>query len=527
MLLIHLASLVALSASPAAPGSSYIWRGYGGNPYHDAISTVPSANMGRILWQASLDDMRSYYDGALYIHYASACVTGDNTVVHSFRFTTRVNGSPDYDNWRVIGHEGATGRQLWTMNTDFSAAVVYPTDWTSVYPLSLFGDHSVAAAGAEGTVLVRENADVAQSPVSRIAFYSKYADYSPNSPALKSIKICTPFTSDANGNLWFGYLVGSPLPGQLGLLGTGGVVRISTSGEAVFRSAESLGVGLDLTRPALNSAPALSRDGRSVYFAIRGNSYDTSYLVKLDANSLVPEATVALKDPSLSGDAAFEIDESSASPMVGPDGHVFYGVFGFYYRESHGWMLQFDGNLNPNNSTGTRWPEGAFGWDDTPSVVPRALVPSYTGKASYLILTKYNDYAINTPGSANGVGVNKVAILDPTSNSINIDWQSGIPVMNEVLSVIGPTPDEYERGKGYSTAVCEWCINSAAVDPFSKAAIINSEDGHCYRWSLVTNTLTQSMALAPPTGEAYTSTVIGPDGTCYVINDGVLFAVGR
>ena len=31
----------------------------------------------------------------------------------------------------------------------------------------------------------------------------------------------------------------------------------------------------------------------------------------------------------------------------------------------------------------------------------------------------------------------------------------------------------------------------------------------------------------PPRGEAYTPTVVGPDGTAYAINDGKLYALGK
>ena len=60
-----------------------------------------------------------------------------------------------------------------------------------------------------------------------------------------------------------------------------------------------------------------------------------------------------------------------------------------------------------------------------------------------------------------------------------------------------------------------------------KSAIINSEDGHMYRWDLTSNTLSENRLLAPPTAEAYTPTIVGMDGTVYAINDATLFAVGR
>ena len=54
----------------------------------------------------------------------------------------------------------------------------------------------------------------------------------------------------------------------------------------------------------------------------------------------------------------------------------------------------------------------------------------------------------------------------------------------------------------------------------------NSEDGNLYRWDLTTNTLSQMVTLSSGIGEAYTPTVIGPDGTVYAINQAILNAVG-
>jgi len=181
-------------------------------------------------------------------------------------------------------------------------------------------------------------------------------------------------------------------------------------------------------RPALNAAPAISPDGTTMYGAVCDGGGGSDYLVQFNAQTLQKTASVALIDPSVPGGTAATINESSASPMVGPDGHVYMGVFGYNYRESHGWMLQFDNKLSQYNAQGVRYPVGSFGWDDTAVVVPSNIVPSYTGKASYLILTKYNNYDIGT-----GDGLNKVAVLDPSANNLTKDRQSGIPVMNETL----------------------------------------------------------------------------------------------
>src|SRR5204862_4099073 len=90
------------------------------------------------------------------------------------------------------------------------------------------------------------------------------------------------------------------------------------------------------------------------------------------------------------------------------------------------------------------------------------MVPSYHGSSTYLIFSKYNNYA----GFGDGDGVNRIALLDP--NDTQIDPHSsakGLVEMREVLSVIGATPDPNAIGPEFPYAVREWCINSAAVNP--------------------------------------------------------------
>ncbi len=65
------------------------------------------------------------------------------------------------------------------------------------------------------------------------------------------------------------------------------------------------------------------------------------------------------------------------------------------------------------------------------------------------------------------------------------------------------------------------------MDPIGKAIVVNSEDGVVYRLDLTTGTLTQALRLSAGVGEAYTPTVIGPDGTGYALNDAVLYAFGN
>ena len=97
--------------------------------------------------------------------------------------------------------------------------------------------------------------------------------------------------------------------------------------------------------------------------------------------------------------------------------------------------------------------------------------------------------------------------------------------MKEILTVKGVTPDdEFSYIPG---SVREWCINTVAIDAAKKSAIVHSEDGKVYRWDFTSNTLIEPLTLTPGIGEAYTPSVIGVDGTVYVIANAILFAIGE
>jgi hypothetical protein len=100
---------------------------------------------------------------------------------------------------------------------------------------------------------------------------------------------------------------------------------------------------------------------------------------------------------------------STASPTVGPDGDVYYGVLEstIGMHNDRGWLLHFDATLTQSKTP------GSFGWDDTASIVPVSAVPGYSGSSPYLVLTKYNNYG----GIGTGNGLNRMAILDPASPS--------------------------------------------------------------------------------------------------------------
>jgi len=369
--------------------------------------------------------------------------------------------------------------------------------------------------GGGGTVYYCDTPDTTNtSPViGQIAFYGM-TNYLANTNAyLTNVFINTPITSDRYGNIFFGFLASNSAALNL----QSGIARIDYNGNSTNIAASSMLTNAAITEVAMNCAPALSNDHTKLYVAVSTNYTGYSgFLVMLDSRTLTPLASVRLKDVKIPANDASLSGDGTASPTVGPDGDVYYGVLENPHNSNNdrGWLLHFDSTLQINKIP------GAFGWDDTGSIVPAALVPSYTGGSPYLLMTKYNDYA--SVGSGNGV--NKIAILDPQHSET--DSISGATVMKEVLTIAGPTPDASHTNI-FPNAVREWCINTAAVDAASKSVLANNEDGKLYRWDLTSNTFSETNTLTTGLGEAYTPTIIGVDGIVYAINNGTLFAIGR
>ncbi len=497
---------VLLTIASAVPAQPIPWGNLNGNPQHTGAAPVPSRVLDGIRWQMPVDLNPQYSGSSLLIHYGSPLMTNANTVVVPVK-----TGATD--GFRVEGRAGANGSLLWTQNTDYLLPT--PHGWTPSYGPTIAPGGTLYFPGVGGTVYSRSNLDAAGSvtPTQR-AFYG-IGNYQGNPTAYQqNVFINTPITSDAAGNVYFGYQVmNSAAVGGL----QSGLARIDAAGNGTFVPAASLAPTGDTSIRKLPnaSAPAISPDGSKVYFAITsstGTGSGNGYLVALNTANMSLAGRVDLVDPRSGGNRARISESGSASPTVGPDGTVFFGVLENPFTSARGWMMQYNATLNQSGTP------AAFGWDSTPSIVPRSMVPSYQGTSQYLLFTKYNNYA-----GAGGDGVNKIAVLDP--NDTQVDPRTGATVMKEILTVAGLTPDP-DFIQTHPNAVREWCINSAAVDAFTNSILVNSEDGKAYRWDLTTNLLTQPVVLTPGLGEAYTPTVVGPDGTVYAINNATLFALG-
>ncbi len=498
--------LTMLSLASQAPSQSPgAWPSYGGNAQHQGISHFRAQSMDKILWSRKVDLNPQYSGNDLLIHYGSPLITKNNTVVVPVK--TGVN-----DGFRVDGYRGSDGLFLWSFATDYSLPA---HNWTPSMSPTLVGNSQVAIPGPGGTIYLRSNADSQKAQVQQLCFYGLNLYRRNQAWANLNIKICTPVTADNSGNLYFGYRISGNAPTSLSALKSG-IARVNIKGAGTWTPATAAGQDSLLTLPVMNCAPALSVDGSTVYIGLRrtGNVFGAfgGALVGLNSKTLAFQYKAILTDPVTSLDADMA-DDGTASPIVGPDGDVFYGILEnpFASNNDRGWLLHFDAALNQKGAP------GAFGWDDAPSIVPAYAVRGYAGFSTYLLCTKYNNYA-----SIGGNGLNRVALLDP--NDSQVETYSGFNCMTEVQTVLGVTPDF--AFPNFPGAVREWCINSAAIDPFSRCAIVNCEDGIAYRWDFDSNSLTQAITLTAGVGEAYTPTLIGANGTVYAINNATLFAIG-
>jgi hypothetical protein len=498
------AAQIALAGSSRAGGSGepVAWAGFAGNAQHTAVASKPSQPMSRIRWRAKVDLAPVLFHGELLIHYGSPMITGANTVLVPTRVSTKAG-------FRVVAYSGTSGAPRWSLRTDYRppAFTGGPGFWTPPLPAVVTPSTALEVAGAGGTVLVRQHANMTAGAVRRLVFYGAAQWNAHRSAYDKAVQITSPLTAGPDGSVYFGFTVTGATPAHL----SSGIARIDAHGHATWTTAAAAAGNRTVTGVALNCAPALSPNGRIVYIAV--TSPTRGILAGLDATTLKPRFHIALTDP-VSRRPAMISASSSASPTVGPDGDVYYGVqeSPFSSHDGRGWLLHFNATL-----TRSKVP-GSFGWDNTPSVLPARAVPRYHGTSPYLLVSKYNNYLGLGP---HGDGRNQIAVLDPRSSQR--DPYANVRVMKAVQTVLSPVHfPGAPAGARY-----EWCINSAVVDPANNSVIVNSEDGTLYRWDLARNTLAEKIRLNLPRPEAYTPTIIGPDGTVYAINNATLYAIGR
>ena len=477
---------------------------FAGNAQHTAIYSPTVPNLNRIRWSTTID----FNNSATQAHYGAPLITASNTVLTPVKIAG--------DAFRVDAIDGVSGATKYSLATDY---MLPAHGWIPVYNPCLTTSSSGSRlyyAGAGGTVYHIDNPDSAgHGPAVQEVFYTALPNYLANAAAYNaSIFINTPLTADTNGNVFFGFRVEGTAPAPLST-NQSGFARIDPNGNGTYVLASAAANDASINRDSHNSAPALSNDEATLYVVVKSSDASSSYLLGLDSTTLAPEYRVQLKDPR-TGNPAEVTDDSTASPTVAPDNDVYFGVLGNPDDGLRGFLLRFSSDL------ATQKLSGGFGWDYTAAIVPASMVPSYQGGSSYLLFCKYNNYV-----STDGDGVNRLALLDPNATQIDPhNSAAGFIEMREVLTLIGPTPDDENYSPQYPSAVREWCINTAAVNPATNSIFFPSEDGRLYRWNVEKNSFAQAVTLSPGIGEPYVPNLIGSDGTVYTLNGGTLFALG-
>src|SRR5262245_14543352 len=371
-------AVVALTAGTA--GSSHAsataptpaWGGFAADAQHTGTAPASPQPLTRVHWQAPVDRHPVTFppDGT-FAHYPSPLITSTNTVVVPTRISRRRG-------FELVAYAGADGTRMWRMPTDYSVPTGASLDFPPPLPAALLDGRHVAVAGAGGTVLVRSRVDDADGRVRRLAFYGIEHWRAHRAAYRQAVQVTTPLTTGPDGSLYFGFRASADAPGHL----RNGVARISPSGEGSWVPARSLAQVHREAHVTLGCAPALSPDGSTGYVAVVAGQ--KSFLVGFDTATMTPLYRHGLRDPQ-THQPAFVFPESSATPTVGPDGDVFYGVLGnpIQRHDDRGWLLHFDSRLTTVETP------GSFGWDQTVAVVPSASVPSYAGDSSYLLVSKY------------------------------------------------------------------------------------------------------------------------------------------
>jgi len=485
---------------------------FGGNAQHTANYSPTAQSLNAVHWTTSID----LNNTGGYAHYGAPLITPANTIFVPVK--TGATGG-----FEINVFNAANGTAIYSLSTDYTEP---PYNWILPYQ-PVLATNSVETRlyypGNGGTIYYIDSVDSAShgAPVQQV-FYTTLANYQANAAGFNStVFINTPITADSSGNVFFGFRVNGTAPAPLSTTQSG-FARIDPNGNATYVLAGTAASDANIGYDTDNCAPALSNDQTTVYVAVKSPSLDASYgyLLGLNSTTLATKYKVFLNDPrSNNANPATLLDESTASPMVGPDNDVYFGIYGNPANGSRGFLLHFSSDLTVEKAP------GGFGWDNTTGVVPASMVPSYTGPSTYLLFTKYNNYA--NAGNDSADGVNRIALLDPNATEVDAHASSnGMLIMREVLTVIGPTADKENRSASLPYAVREWCINTPAVNPATNSVFIPSEDGHIYSWNLASNSLTQFLQLNAGIGLPYVPTIIGPDGQVYTLNGGTLSAMG-
>jgi len=537
------------------------WAQWGQNWSHTGQSCVAAQGFATVLGTVVFDPFvpqeveeaaRRFSEGALYVHYGSPLIVGDDLymAVKSGTYVS-CDGQPPpspcgFDAWN---------QQSWTVKRlAWESGALVPKEsfasgwkpppwqmvagWEPSFQHAVHGD-VVWVPGPQGTVIKLDRQ------------LGNPQSINPFTSANSNRHVTGPLVVDVDGTLLYNVIELDPLlPTSADAQGY--LVRVPPNGSPTKVQYQSIVAGAPASgdqcpysyqagqipgpypapvpvptglcgsqRPGWNSAPAIGPNG--VIFVVSRAHYaqNDSSLVALNPD-LTPKWTFRMReilndgcgvlaagcrsgaptgvDPSTGlRPSVWVSDQASSVPVALPDGAVLYGGLTRYNN--------FRGHLVKVSPDGKLMGTYDFGWDVTPAVWVR--------DGTYSIITKDNHYP-RSDGSEGPYDITQLSReLVPQWKFTSTETRSCATDADGGLScTTGGHPDGFE-----------WCINAPAVAP-DGTVYGNSEDGRVYAIRQGGQLIEQRFLLQS-LGAAYTPIAVDSKGRVYSLNGGVMTVVGH
>ncbi len=542
------------------------WNQWGAGPRHTGQLAVYGQSlreqMADIVYDPFVPQLRAESGGTLLVHYQTPLSDG-NEVFMEMKTGTYANfRSWETQIWNIRKFEWVDGQLVtrWTAESDWDPVPYGGSRFEPVFHAAIANGFVYMPASC-GTILEVDRATGAIRR--RLGQFSQFLD--------ASLFVTSPITVADDGTIYFNTL---KLPTSNPWVGDhqgAWLVKIKPDGTASRVSYQTLvpnGPGPNdqcagefsstqlpwppsptavvptvicgSQRAGLNLAPAVGPDG-TIYTASRTHRNSRwGWIVAVNPD-LTPKWATSLRnrfndgcnmllppngepggcrtgamtgvDPSDNQPGSGAInDNSTASPIVAPDGSIYLGTYS-RYNHSQGHVTRF-------SSAGEFLSAYPFGWDVTPAL--------WEHDGTFSLVTKENRYAevgtycgdptwcpeVRVPGDDEGYYITQL------STQLTPEWKfKGTNTLSCERQPDGSMSCVDDHPEGF-----EWCVNALAIDARG-VVYVNSEDGHVYAINQG-GTLRERLFLQLALGAAYTPLSLGADGRIYTQNAGHLFAVG-